>query len=160
MWNSKKSTVLSIVVCWVVVAALTAGVFCGPWLVNAWFTHVRAWDPDHVGTQRMLNLFCSAFYPCAVLAYVTLYNLIRMLYSIHDNQVFIQPNVARLRRISWCCFGVAAVTLVVGVLPYNPFTTPFLLVAVAAAFVGLMLRVVKNVMERAVEIREENELTI
>ena len=108
-------------------------------------------------TQRMLNLFCSAFYPCAVLGYAALYNLIRMLYSIHDNQVFIQPNVARLRRISWCCFGVAAVTVGVSVLRYNPFTTPFLLVAVAAAFVGLMLRVVKNVMERAVEIREENE---
>ena len=160
MWNSKHSTVLSIVVCWVVVVALTVGVFFGPWLITAWFTNVRQWDPDHVGTARMLTLFCSAFYPCAVLGYVTLYNLIRMLYSIRGGEVFIHRNVARLRRISWCCFGVAAVTAAVGVLPYNPFTTPFLLVAAAAAFVGLMLRVVKNVMQAAVEIREENELTI
>ncbi len=160
MWNSKKSTVLSIVVCWVVVAGLTVGIFFGPWLITAWFTLVRQWEPDHVGTQRMLTLFCSAFYPCAVLAYVTLYNLIRMLYNIRNEQVFTHQNVAHLRRISWCCFGVAAVTLVVGVLPYNPFTTPFLLITAAAAFVGLMLRVVKNVMERAVDIREENELTI
>ena len=38
--------------------------------------------------------------------------------------------------------------------------TMFFFVAVAAAFVGLMLRVVKNVMESAVAIKEENELTI
>ena len=36
----------------------------------------------------------------------------------------------------------------------------FLLVAAAAAFVGLMLRIVKNVMQNAVAISEENELTI
>jgi hypothetical protein len=40
------------------------------------------------------------------------------------------------------------------------FYIPFLFVAIAAAFVGLMLRVVKNVMQNAVEISEENELTI
>ena len=55
---------------------------------------------------------------------------------------------------------MALITLVVGVLHFNPFTIPFLMVAVAAGFVGLMLRVVKNVMQAAVEIREENELTI
>ena len=37
---------------------------------------------------------------------------------------------------------------------------PFMVVAVAAAFMGLMLRVVKNVMQNAVEIKAENELTI
>ena len=155
MWNSKKSTVLSIVVCWIVVAALTAGVFFGPWLVNAWFTYFRGWNADSAGMQRMLNLFCSAFYPCAVLGYVTLYNLIRMLYNIRREQVFIHQNVSHLRRISWCCFAVAGITLVSCV-----FYLPYLMVGVAAGFVGLMLRVVKNVMQRAVEIREENELTI
>ena len=37
---------------------------------------------------------------------------------------------------------------------------PFFCAAVAAAFMGLMLRVVKNVMENAVELKTENELTI
>ena len=40
------------------------------------------------------------------------------------------------------------------------FYLPFCFIAVAAGFVGLMLRIVKNVMQSAVEIREENELTI
>ena len=40
------------------------------------------------------------------------------------------------------------------------FFLPYLFMTVAAGFVGLMLRVVKNVMENAVQLKEENELTI
>lgn len=155
MWNSKKSTALSIVVCFIVVAGVTAGIFIGPWFITTWFTSFRGWSADSPGMVRMLTLFCSCFYPCTVPAYITLYSLIRLLFNIRNKQVFINQNVAYLRRISWCCYIVAAITLVAGV-----FYVPFLVVAVAAAFVGLMLRVVKNVMQRAVEIREENELTI
>ena len=50
---------------------------------------------------------------------------------------------------------MAVITLVSGVC-----YIPYLFIAVAAAFVGLMLRVVKNVMQNAVFINEENELTI
>jgi len=50
---------------------------------------------------------------------------------------------------------VAVITLIAGV-----FYIPYSFVAVAAGFVGLMLRVVKNVMENAVQLKEENELTI
>ena len=50
---------------------------------------------------------------------------------------------------------MAVITLVCG-MQY----IPYLFIAVAAAFVGLMLRVVKNVMENAVELKAENELTI
>jgi hypothetical protein len=37
---------------------------------------------------------------------------------------------------------------------------PFLFVAMSAAFMGLFLRIVKNVMQSAVIIKTENELTI
>ena len=153
MWNRKHSATLSIVVCWVVVAVLTAAVFTFPWIVDEWFGSYRGWNENSV--EYMMTLLLSTFYPCAVLAYVTLYNLIRMLCNIRREQVFIQRNVTHLRRISWCCFGVAGITLVSCV-----FYLPYLMIGVAAGFVGLMLRVVKNVMQSAVEIREENELTI
>ena len=104
---------------------------------------------------NMLTLFCACFYPCAVFAYLTLYSLLRLLFHIKKDEIFISANVQYLRCISWCCFAVAAITLIGGV-----FYIPFSVVAVAAAFVGLMLRVVKNVMENAVAIKEENELTI
>ena len=82
-------------------------------------------------------------------------SLLRLLFNIKKDEIFINANVKYLRLISWCCFVVAIITFVGGV-----FYVPFLLIAVAAAFVGLMLRIVKNIMQNAVEINEENELTI
>ena len=155
MWSSKHSVVLSIVVCWVVVAVLTAGVVFGPWAIESWFTRYRGWDASSTGMIQVSFLFKLVFYPCAVFAYVTLYSLLRLLFNIKKDEIFTTQNVIFLRRISWCCFVVAVITGAGGV-----FYVPYFAVAVAAGFVGLMLRVVKNVMQRAVEIREENELTI
>ena len=155
MWNRDRSTGLSVAVCFVVVAILTVGLFCGPAVARWWFEVYRGWSAESDGMRRMMTLFCACFYPCAGFAYMTLYSLIRLLRNIKRGDVFIQANVRYLRRISWCCFAVAGITLVGGCI-----YIPFLFVAVAAAFVGLMLRVVKNLMQNAVEIQAENELTI
>ena len=37
MWNSKHSTTLSIVVCWIVVALVTAFAVAGHWFNQLWF---------------------------------------------------------------------------------------------------------------------------
>ena len=155
MWNRKRSVTLSIVVCFVFVAILTLALFAGPWFVKLWFTVYRGWADNGEAMSNMSALFASCFYPCAVFAYATLYSLIKLLFNIKKGEIFINANVKYLRLISWCCFAVAIITLVGGV-----FYLPFSFVAVAAAFVGLMLRIVKNVMQNAVAISEENELTI
>ncbi len=155
MWNRKRSVRLSLAVCFVVLLILTAGLFLGPWAVKLWFCYYRGWEENSAAMTRMLTLFKVCFYPSAVLAYATLYSLIRLLRNIQKDAIFISPNVKYLRRISWCCFAVSLITLVAGIL-----YIPYLFVCVAAGFVGLMLRVVKNVMENAVQIKEENELTI
>lgn len=155
MWNSKRSASVSVAVCFAFVAILTAGLFLGPWAVKMWLCLYRGFAEDSAVLSRMVKLFVVCFYPCAVFAYVTLYSLIRLLLNIQKEETFIRKNVRYLRRISWCCFAVAVITLVCG-MQY----IPYLFIAVAAAFVGLMLRVVKNVMENAVELKTENELTI
>ncbi len=155
MWNRKRSVTLSIVVCFIFVGILTAALFLGPWFVKFWFTVYRGWVENGTAMQNMSTIFAICFYPCALFAYITLYSLLKLLFNIKKQEIFINNNVKYLRRISWCCFIVAVITFVGGV-----FYVPFLFVAVAAAFVGLMLRVVKNVMQNAVEINQENELTI
>ncbi len=155
MWNRKRSVTLSIVVCFIFVGILTAALFIGPWFVKTWFTAYRGWAENSKAISDMLTLFLSCFYPCAAFAYITLYSLLKVLINIKKDEIFISANVKYLRLISWCCFAVALITLVGGI-----FYVPFLLVAAAAAFVGLMLRIIKNVMQNAVAISEENELTI
>lgn len=155
MWNRKHSVVLSIVVCFAFVAVLTAALFVGPWFIKFWFTVYRGWSVDGEAMQNMSLLFSCCFYPCALFAYITLYSLLKLLFNIKKEEIFVERNVKYLRRISWCCFAVAFITFIGGI-----FYVPFLLVSAPAAFVGLMLRVVKNVMQNAVEISQENELTI
>lgn len=155
MWNKKKSVTLSIMVCFIFVAVLTACLFLGPLAVKLWFTIYRGWNVDGDALSKMTTLFCACFYPCSLFAYITLYSLLKLLFNIKADKIFIPANVNFLRIISWCCFIVSFITLIGGV-----FYIPFCCVAIAAAFVGLMLRVVKNVMQNAVEIKSENELTI
>ena len=155
MWNRKRSVKLSIAVCFIFVALLTIGLFLGPIAVKLWFTIYRGFTSNGVAIKNMITLFSAIFYPSAIFAYITLYSLIKLLFNIKNDEIFNDTNVKYLRRIYYCCFAVAFITLVGGIL-YIPFG----FIAIAAAFVGLMLRIVKNVMQNAVEIKAENELTI
>ena len=155
MWNRNRSVTLSVAVCFAFAVILTVGLFFGPWAIKMWFSLYRGLDPDGSDVRNLLALFKLCFYFCAPFGYITLYSLTRLLFNIKDDEIFIKKNVQHLRRISWCCFVVALITGVGGV-QY----IPFLFIAIAAAFVGLLLRVVKNVMQSAVIIKTENELTI
>jgi len=155
MIGSKQSVLISLSACALATLLITLGVILGPWLVEIWFHLYRGWEIGGEAMQRITRLFCACFYPSSVFAYLTLYHLTRLLWNILKERVFVSSNVVHLRYISWSCIAVSLITLAGGV-----FYLPFCFIAVAAGFVGLMLRIVKNVMQSAVEIREENELTI
>ena len=155
MWNRENSITLSIVVCFIFTVILTLGLFFGPWVAITWLNIYRGFSLELPAIKSILTVFCACYYPCSIFAYITLYSLLKLLFNIKNGEIFIHSNVKYLRRISWCCFVVAFITLVGGI-----FYIPFLFIAIAAAFVGLMLRIVKNVMQNAVEIKAENELTI
>ena len=155
MWNKKSSITLSIVICFIFLTVLTVLVFLGPWLFKMWLTNYRGWIDDSVYLFDMVIVFALTFYPCAVFGYITLHSLIKLLFNIKKEEIFINQNVKYLRRISWCCIVVAIITLASGF-----FYLPYSFIAVAAGFVGILLRVVKNAFQNAVVLREENELTI
>lgn len=154
MWNRKRSVALSLTVCGILSAVLAVLIFIAPWLFNLYLTQWRGMsDSETLSTLRIV--FSACFYPCAVAAGVALWSLIKLLLNIRQDKIFIAKNVSYLRRLAWCCIAVAAITLTGGV-----FYLPFLFVAAAAGFMGMILRVLKNVMQAAVELREENDLTI
>ncbi len=102
-----------------------------------------------------LPYFLVSTYTACVPATMALYGLYRLLDNIEKGDVFIQTNVKILRMLSWACILAAAICLVSAV-----YYLPFLILAVAAGFVGLILRVVKNVFAQAVEIKNDNDFTI
>ena len=92
------------------------------------------------------------------LVFITLIDILlfALLLRVKAGNVFTPESVGLIRGISWGCYLVAGVFCGLGVY----FTFVALLVAFVAAFLGLCLRVVKNVIEEATEIKCENDLTV
>lgn len=153
MWKSKYSVVLSLVVCFAVAAVLVVSFFTVPSIAKIYFGTWHGFSEDIVSLVTKTVLTC--YYPSALLGLVALASLIKMLFNIKAERTFIPANVTALRVISWCCFIVAALCFV-GANVYLSLG----FVSVAAGFVGLILRVVKNVMQSAVELKSENDLII
>ncbi|MDR2296572.1 MAG: DUF2975 domain-containing protein [Clostridiales Family XIII bacterium] len=101
-------------------------------------------------------LIPGLYYACCVPALVALFLLDRLLRNIKGGLVFTEGNVRALRAISWCCFAEALI-LTIAALRLAPI---LLAVAVVVAFFGLILRVVKNVIDAAVALKSENDFTI
>ena len=92
---------------------------------------------------------CDAFALTAVAA------LNKLLTNISKNEVFIPQNTKCLRLISWCCV-FAGITMII----FSLWKYIFLFAAFLALFIGLVMRVMKNVFEKAVELKSENDFTI
>ena len=82
--------------------------------------------------------------------------LVKLLLLVKKRQVFTDRAVSCLRTISWCCFIEAGLFVLSGAL----FFGIDLILAFVAGFLGLVLRVVKNVIEEAVALKNENDFTI
>ena len=100
-------------------------------------------------------VFMVTLYVCSLSGYVLLYSLYRLLGNLEGGQVFIPKNIAYLRRSSWCCVMVAVVC-VVGIPTYPSFA----IVTVAAGFMALIIRIIKNVFEQAILMKDELDFTV
>ena len=155
-WTKNKSIVLS-KICVFIFAAL--GI-----LLNIYIQHdikfiIRERIYIPISEQELLRQYIIfnliALYLLDILAYTALFLLYRLLCNIHKSQVFITENVKYLRLLSWCCFFVSFIFFIL-----TFFYIPFVLLVVGAAFMALILRVIKNVFTEAIEIKQENEYTI
>ena len=148
MWSKSSSLTLSRIMVLLFLLFLTAGSVGLPWLVR--------WYIGYYGKSlAILTPTLVSLWSCATLAFAALYYLGKMLKNISREHIFIRENVHALRVISWCCFAVALIFLL-----YFFYYVLGLILSVLAAFIGLILRVVKNVFEQAIELKEENDLTV
>ncbi len=147
MWNDNKSIILSRISVVVFILLLIATAVFAPWLVRQTFiyTDMPGWE-----TYFLITVYTGCV-PAALLL-ISLFNLLR---RIGRGEVFIQKNVDSLRLISWYCFAGAVISAL-SVLYYFPWA----MVAVAAAFMGLIVRIVKNVFARAVSLQDDADFTI
>lgn len=96
-----------------------------------------------------------AFYCCAVFIFIALWVMDGLLRAIGKGEVFVRSNVSRIRKIRLCCGMVSLICL-----PTALFYLPLIFLAVIMGFLCLTVSVVASVMDAAVAIREENDLTV
>lgn len=100
-------------------------------------------------------LFNATIYACAVPLGFLLWNLWKLVVDIGLEEIFTEANIRRLRVISWMCFAVSGICL--ASMAYYLFWGIF---AACMAFMGMLIRVIKNTFERARELKEEVDYTI
>lgn len=149
MWNKKRSIILSKVFVVAFMVGLAACLIGGPWLVD-W---VYSKSPRAQEWQE--PLFYATLYTGGVLLALLLWQLMAVLVRVGRGVVFDRRNVSGLRFVSWVCF-IGALLCGLSAIYY----LPWLIVFVVAAFVGLVVRIVKNILAEAIHIKEENDYTI
>lgn len=105
--------------------------------------------------ERIPVMLWIVIYAGIAIAYLADGAMLVLLNRVRHEQVFTDRSVACLRLLSWCCIGEAVCFFFVGY--YFRFSYA---VSFAAFFIGIALRVVKNVIEEATAIKAENDFTI
>ena len=94
-------------------------------------------------------------YICDALGMWAIVELHILLHNITLNKIFVSQNTSYLRGISWACMLAGCAFAVMGLWRFLAVLPAF-----AAIMFGLIMRVLKNVFEEAVEIKSENDFTI
>ena len=97
----------------------------------------------------------AGFYCCAGVVFYALWRMDCLLRCIHRGEVFTRDNVKHIRAIRGCCAATCLICIPAAICYY-----PLVFLVVIMGFLSLAVTVVCRVMDAAVSIREENDLTI
>ncbi|MFC0179829.1 DUF2975 domain-containing protein [Thorsellia kenyensis] len=103
----------------------------------------------------IFSFILMTLYSGGILGLLLMYFLLKLLKNILNNQVFIGDNIHYLRVISWICFLGGLIGLI-----STFYWILWLPVSFMAIFIGLIIRVIKNILAAAITIKEENDYTI
>ena len=160
MWTKSKSAALSLICTKILIGASIALAVALPFILSGGYQASVDLIDAAIAYQRLPAITIYAIficaYACIAFALIALFSLNSLLRNIKKEFVFSPENIKCLRIISWCCFAIAIIMFCGW-----PFIHVVLIfVAAAAAFFGILMRVIKNVFEAAREIKDENDFTI
>ena len=148
MTKEKRSIAITSALIKVAIVLCAAALFLMPY--DAKMYEQISFQRDNVTVPLLIT-----FYVCAAFGFVILFVLNKLIKNIGSEKVFIDENVKLLKILSYCCFAIAVVTLI-----FARFRILVFVITFAAAFIGLILRVIKNCFTEAIRLREENDFTI
>lgn len=112
--------------------------------------------------NKISSYVIGPFYAVVPAGYVALICLDKLLINVKKELVFDVKNVKLLGIISWACFyaGFVGFASFIIIMLMNFMFETLLVLAMGEMFMALVVRVVKNVFESAIEIKAENDLTV
>lgn len=149
-WSKNRSILLS-QICIFLFAVVLAMVDIFAVSLSKWYIF-RTYLTEGKEGVMILSLL---IYSCSFFAWIALYHLWWLIKNLKREFVFENQNVTYLRRTSWCCIGVCLICLLGAV-----YSLPLILVSVASGFMGLIVRIVKNVFEQAISMKHELDFTV
>lgn len=148
--KSVKFTHLIVRVCYFMLAAAVISL---PVIFN--YLHVRS---------EVKPLWIIVPFYCVVpMGYAALISLDKMLCNIKKNIVFDIRNAESLKNLAICCFCAALAGLVSFIIiaaVHKYFIIIYLILSAGELFMALISQILKNVFDAAIDIKQENELTI
>lgn len=152
MWTKTKSLLLSRILTAIIAAFFLIFTFFIPDFVMCYDSIL---EPIGFIEGNLTLPLCIGFYMAEAFAFFALFQINKLLSNISKEIVFHESNTKCLRCISWACILAG---MIFAVLTLWSYVLAF--VALFITLLGLIIRVLKNVFEKAVEIKSENDFTI
>jgi len=149
MWNNNKSLMLSNIAVLMFMVLLIGVWFISPQLVARLQSLSLSANAVHIG------IFLLTIYLGSIPAVIILVQMHLLLKRIMNGDVFVQDNVTALRIMAWCFFIGGIIAMASGF-----YYFPWFAIGISAGFMGLVMRVLKNVFAAAVALQVEADYTI
>ena len=130
-------------------ALALAALDIGIWPLTGLFRSLPFWGPRHTAALTV------CLYLCNIPGFALLAAMWRLLTRLGRNAVFVPENVRSLTVIQLCCFAACLICL------GGSLVLPSLFILVlATAFMGLVVRIVRQVFRQAIPMKDELDLTV
>ena len=160
MYSNKSTNVMKFIIklCYVGLALVVAVL----WFLTKTFIYSTALDylkEMYVFAPTLLTILMPVGY--VALAYID-----KLLTNVKNDNVFEKSTLKYIDVISYSCVVASVIVAIAFVVAFLKFTNYYILVlalgglSCGALFMAFLLKVVKNVFEKAIEIKDENDLTI
>lgn len=148
MKHSEKSLKLTQAVVLLLACVFAFLIFTAP-IIFPWYCEFAG------KSEEACKALIGVFYGCSPSAAITLIFTFRFLSSMKKGEVFTEKTVKTLKVLSYACLSAVPLSLPLCFYFLGAFPIP-----AAAAFMWLILRVIKNAFEYGSKIKTENDLTV
>lgn len=155
LWNSKRSIILTKFCILTLMLVSVIMMFYGKYLISRFLILTGGAKID-ISNEFSFYIITFISYMLGIIALLTLFCMLRFIVNLENDLVFVPQNIKWLRFISYGCLS-AGLLLIIATVVYHKL---FLVLSLAALFMMLIVRVIKNAFEQAVEMKEELDLTI